>query len=78
MMAFTKCLLSGIVTVLLIWFVSIIVYATRAPTAAKAGAGQGGPVAIAGGWEYLLHKPLIVTLLTVAFGVGFYLCTRRV
>jgi hypothetical protein len=77
MMAFTKCLFSGIATVLLAWFLFLVVFVVRAATAAKALGGQG-PVAIAGGWEYLLRKPLIVTLLTLAFGIGFYLCSRRV
>ncbi len=77
MMAFTKCLFSGIVTVLLAWFVSLVIFVVRTATAAKAFGGQG-PVAIAGGWEYLLRTPLIVTLLTLAFGIGFYLCARRV
>ena len=77
MIAFTKCLITGVATVLLAWFVSLVIFAVRTATAAKA-LGVQGPVAIAGGWEYLLRKPLIVTLLTLAFGIGFYLCARRV
>jgi hypothetical protein len=77
MIAFTKCLFSGIGSVLLIWFVSVLVYAARVAAIAKAVAGPG-TVAIAGGWDDLLRKPLIVTLLTGAFGIGFYLCARRV
>lgn len=35
--------------------------------------GYEGPVAVAGGWQYLVQVPWVVALLSVAFGLGFYL-----
>jgi hypothetical protein len=29
-------------------------------------------VAIAGGWQYLAQLPWVVVLLSIAFGLGFY------
>ena len=31
--------------------------------------------AVAGGWTYLLNTPWVVVLLTLGFGLGFYLGT---
>ena len=31
--------------------------------------------AVAGGWTYLLNTPWVVLLLTLGFGLGFYLVT---
>lgn len=76
-MTFVKCLLSGIAAVLMVWFVCLLIFAMRMQAIARAGS-LSGPVAVAGGWNYLLHKPLVVTLLMLAFGVGFYLCAQRI
>jgi uncharacterized iron-regulated membrane protein len=38
--------------------------------------GETGLGAIAGGWAYLLQLPVVVTLLTIAFGIGFYAAIR--
>ena len=37
------------------------------------GSDNEGPTATAGGWEYIVQVPWVVVLLSVAFGVGFYL-----
>jgi hypothetical protein len=36
----------------------------------------GGLGAIAGGWNLMLQSPLVLAILTVAFGLGFYLVVR--
>jgi hypothetical protein len=38
--------------------------------------GVTGLGASAGGWSFLLHSPLVVTLLSIAFGVGFYVVVQ--
>ena len=76
MLAFAKCLLSGVAAVLLVWLVSVVVSAERETAAAKRSGAQG-LTAIAGGWDYLLHKPSIIALLALAFAMGFWLCSRR-
>ena len=75
-MAFVRCLACGIFAVLVAWFISIVFFGIQTTATAK-GQGPAGLTAVAGGWEYILHKPLVVILLTVAFGVGFFLCARR-
>jgi len=68
-MIFLKSILVGNVAVLVMWVVIAVVYARR-----FANSGQSpGLSAVAGGWSHLLHLPLVLILLTVAFGAGLWL-----
>ena len=60
---------------LVMWCLILSVYMWRLSAAARRQ-GVTGLWAVAGGWTYLLHVPLVVILLTAAFGVGLYLMVR--
>jgi len=76
-MSFLKCLGSGVAAAVLLWLVSIVVLTFRIGLLSKSESISGRPIAIAGGWDYLLRSPAVVILLTAAFGTGFYLCARH-
>jgi hypothetical protein len=69
MLLFSKGVLGGIVAVVLVWIATVGVVFLRPSTGA-------GPGSVASGWDVLLRSPLIVLLLAVAFGVGFWIVTR--
>lgn len=71
-MAFIKALLGGICAVLLTWVVIIGVHMAMT----RDGSRTGELRAVAGGWTHLLHLPLVLVILTVAFGIGLYLASR--
>ena len=74
-MIFVKGLFGGVLAVTLTWIVVVFVFYWSRMRAIRAQ-GVTGPVAIVGGWNHLLHMPVILILLTVAFGFGLYLLSR--
>jgi hypothetical protein len=71
-MILAKSLLGGVIAVVAIWAIVLVVFMQRLSVVTREhGATELG--AVAGGWNYLLHKSLVVLLLTVAFGVGLRL-----
>jgi hypothetical protein len=65
-----KAIGGGVLCLLGTW---IVITATFGWWAKRGLTGLG---AIAGGWAYLLQLPVVVTLLTIAFGIGFYAAIR--
>jgi hypothetical protein len=74
-MIFLKSLTGGLVCVVVMWTVILFVY-MRYWTQVGDGRGDAGLGASAGGWDSLLHMPIVVALLTVAFGVGVYMVAK--
>jgi hypothetical protein len=75
MLLFLKSILGGIVGVFLTWIVILICW--HVWRANRIDPGPSGLASIAGTWEMLLHTPFILTLLTLAFGIGLWLVARR-
>jgi hypothetical protein len=74
-MIFAKSLLGGVIAVVAMWAIVLVVFMQRLSVATgEHGATELG--AVAGGWNYLLHRSSVVLLLTVAFGIGFYVTAR--
>ena len=71
-MILVKKLAGGITAVLVMWIVILAVNLWRW----KKYHPPGQLVAAAGGWTYLLHHPLVLLLLTAAFGIGLYWTAR--
>jgi hypothetical protein len=76
MMPFLQCLVGGILAVIVTWFIIVAVSLWRINEAARAR-GINGLGAIAGGSTQLLHTPLVLILLTLAFGMGLYIVSYR-
>lgn len=74
-MIFVKSVLGGVVAVVLTWVIIIFWFMWRLE-AVRRQQGETGLGAVAGGWNYLLHLPSVVILLTAAFGVGLYITAR--
>ena len=72
LLIFPKGLLGGLISATFMWTV-VIFYHTWYATRNVRKLGYEGPVAIAGGWQYLVQVPWVVVLLSVAFGLGFYI-----
>jgi hypothetical protein len=70
-----KGIAGGIVATIVMWCVILSFYTWRLDVVAKQQ-GMTGLMAVAGGWTYLLHMPLVLILLTAAFGGGLYLTAR--
>lgn len=66
-----KAIGGGVLLVLVTWVGIVSIWYRR--LMANAPKGLGG---VAGGWDYLLSYPLVALLLSIAFGVGFYLTVR--
>ena len=71
LLIFPKGLLGGLVAASVMWTVVILGYDWNATRGVR-NPGYEGPVAISGGWQYLVQVPWVVVLLSVAFGLGFY------
>jgi hypothetical protein len=67
-----KAIGGGMFCLILTWL-GIVVHGYLRIKSYNAKHGATGLGATAGGWNYLLHSPIVVILLSVAFGVGFYL-----
>jgi len=74
-MIFLKSVAGGVVAVVAMWVIVIVIYSWRLSVMMKKK-GMTGLAANAGGFNSLLHMPLVLILLTVAFGVGLYLTAR--
>lgn len=74
-MILMKGIIGGVVAALLMWCVILSAHMWRLSAAVRRQ-GVTGLWAVAGGWTYLLHVPLVVILLMAAFGIGFYLLVR--
>jgi len=66
LLLYPAALFGGVVLTTAVWFV-ILYFKYRQPL-------ERG-YSIAGGWTYLLNTPWVVLLLTLGFGLGFYLVT---
>ena len=71
LLIFPKGLLGGLIAAILMWMVVVSYYNWHATRNVRK-MGYDGPVAAAGGWQYLVQVPWVVVLLSVAFGLGFY------
>ena len=71
LLIFPKGLLGGLIAAILMWMVVVSYYNWHATRSVRK-LGYEGPVATAGGWQYLVQVPWVVVLLSVAFGLGFY------
>jgi hypothetical protein len=74
-MLFLRYIATGVMVVTATWIVIVALTVWRASAAAAEGKGSLG--AASGGLSSLLHSPLILVLLTIAFGVGLLLQSRR-
>jgi len=72
MLAFMKCVVTGLILVLLTWAVVILSAWRRS----FHDVGRGELHAMAGGWEASLRSPTIAILLGIAFGLGVFICGR--
>lgn len=74
-MIFLKGIVGGLITLIAAWIVILIVkYCLTALELRRQG--PSGLYAVAGGWDYLLQLPLVLILLSAAFGTGFYVAVR--
>lgn len=60
-------LFGGVVLTTVVWIVIVFFWYQSIPMPQRH--------AVAGGWTYLLNNPWVVVLLTLGFGIGFYLVT---
>jgi hypothetical protein len=74
-MILLKGILGGVIAVIVMW-VALVSFDTWRTHAALRQKGATGLTAVAGGWNHLLHMPLVVILLAVAFGIGLYVTVR--
>jgi hypothetical protein len=75
LLIFPKGLLGGLGAAIVMWII-VLCYSAWRLSVAKRKLGMEGLGAVAGGWAYLVHSPIVVVLITIAFGLGFYLTTR--
>ena len=66
LLVFPKGLLGGVVAVTITWLTVLFCFHWRTT---NRGHALG---AVSGGWQYLAHAPWVILLLSVAFGLGFY------
>ena len=71
LLIFPEGLLGGLIATTLMWTMVIFYHSWHEARSVRR-LGYEGPVAIAGGWRYLVQAPWVVALLSVAFGLGFY------
>ena len=69
-MLLLKGIVGGIVCVLVAWTLIVAFHFW------KVTSPHSGLASVAGGWNYLLQKPLTILLLSTAFGVGMFLTVR--
>jgi hypothetical protein len=70
-MILIKGITGGVVAVLVAWAIIVSVYFWVLRPSSPSGLQ-----AIAGGWNYLLQLPIVVLLLSGAFGAGLFLTVR--
>jgi hypothetical protein len=70
-----KAISGGIFCLLATWIVVLAFHSWRLSN----NIGKTGELgAVAGGWLFLLQSPLVLVILTVAFGVGFCAAVRLI
>ena len=70
-----KAIGGGVICLLGMWIGILVTHDWRMKSAlTKQGAAGLG--ATAGGWTFLLQSPVVVILLTMGFGIGFYAVIR--
>jgi hypothetical protein len=70
-----KAISGGIFCLVVAWVVVLAFHLWRL----SSRIGRTGELgAVSGGWLFLLQSPLVVLILTVAFGVGFYAVVRLI
>lgn len=74
-MILLKCIFGGLAAVVLVWVLIVAAYVVQLKRAVEQQ-GVSGQLAVAGGWNYLLHKPLTAVLLGAAFGLGVFLTAK--
>jgi hypothetical protein len=74
-MIFLKSVIGGVISSLLVWTIIVSIQLWRIAHS-QPQQGNTGLVAVAGGWDYLLHRPLVVLLLAASLGLGVYLTAR--
>lgn len=74
-MIFLKSLIGGVISSSLVWIIIVAIHLWRIMQIQRQQ-GNAGLVAVAGGWNYLLHQPLVVVWLACGFGLGVYLTAR--
>jgi TRAP-type C4-dicarboxylate transport system permease large subunit len=72
---FLKGILGGVIATSLMWVIVVLIDNWRLQATARQR-GITGLGAVANGWNYLLQLPLVVVLLSVAFGVGLFVTAR--
>lgn len=70
-----KAIGGGVFCLLGMWIGILVIHGWRMRNAVSKQGGTGLG-ATAGGWTFLLHSPLVVILLTIGFGIGFYAAIR--
>jgi uncharacterized membrane protein YdjX (TVP38/TMEM64 family) len=70
-----KGIVGGVIGTILMWCIILTFHLWRLNAVARQQSITG-LVAEAGGWGYLMQLPLVVILLTAAFGCGLYLTVR--
>jgi hypothetical protein len=70
-----KAISGGIFCLLVTWVVVLASHSWRLSNSINKTGELG---AVAGGWLFLLQSPLVLVILTVAFGVGFYTVVRQI
>jgi len=70
-----KAIFGGLVAVVVTWVIIGVTYEWRTKFIARQH-GITGLVAVTSPASSLLHTPLVIVLLTVAFGIGLYLAVR--
>ena len=74
-MILLKAILGGIVAVIVMWIIVAVFHMWRMHVLTRQR-GIAGLGAVTSGESLLLHTPLVIVLLTVAFGIGLYLASR--
>lgn len=74
-MIFLKSIAGGVISAIFAWVILVAVYMWRISQMSRQQ-GNNGLLAVAGGWDHLLHRPSIVAILAAAFGLGVYLTAR--
>lgn len=72
---FLKALALGNLLLVAVWVTTVGVFWWRSQIELK-NRGIHGLTAMAGGWHYLLLRPLIIILLALAFGCGLILSSK--
>ncbi len=72
---FPKALLGGLGMAIVAWIAILCFYMWRS-SVDRRRLGIEGLGAVAGGWTFLLHSPIVVGVIGAAFALGFYFTVR--